>query len=232
MSAKFFHNFLPSKCERMSVIATCLKRFVLEFFPNLCPLCGRNIRMGELICSPCRSEIDKSGLSIRYETNDFVAYFYGRYDSKLRDLILAYKDGKHWRLSNIVALLLAKLILRYPTSAQLITWVPSNRIASEERGFETMQLVARKLSKILDIPSKKLLETKARFSCYSLPGKDRSKLITGMIYSVNHVKGDIILIDDVFSTGTTVEECVTILKSLGAKNITVYCLALADESMR
>ncbi len=213
----------------MPMISEHLERLFLRFFPNLCPLCGREMRIKDFVCCDCQSELNGGPLPVRYETKLFTAYFYGRYDSKLRDLILVYKNGKHWRLSFVIASCLQKLFLRYPTNGQLITWVPSSYRATEERGFETMRLVAKRLSKLLDIPAKQLLVSHAKSSRRNVAIGDRSKVISGSIYSVQKINGDIILVDDVFTTGATVAECVRVLKESGARRIAVYCLAIAKE---
>ncbi|AEH50765.1 ComF family protein [Pseudothermotoga thermarum] len=211
------------------IVLSFLEKVFLEFFPNSCPLCGKRIGIKELLCQTCEKEIKNGPLPIVHKSKFFTAYFYGKYESKLRDLILAYKNGKHWRLSKVIAYCMADLITRYPSSADLLTWVPSSYKATEERGFETMRLVAENLSKALKIPAKKLLESKAKTSRRGIAGNDRIRIVDGMIYPVGQISGDIVLIDDVFTTGKTVAECVHVLKNNGARNVTVYCLAIVQR---
>ncbi|MEJ5230211.1 ComF family protein [Pseudothermotoga sp. U03pept] len=196
-------------------------------FPNRCSLCGCTIKMTELICEKCMAELSNGPITLREKDEFFEAYFYGRYESKLRELILLYKNAHHWRLHEILALFIVKTIERYPSVAQSITWVPSSLFSLEERGFDTMLLIAQAVSRKIHIPIKSVLQSSSRSNKRGMTRQERRNSVKGSFLAFRGVNEDIALIDDVFTTGSTVKECAKVLKEAGARSITVYCIARA-----
>lgn len=196
-------------------------------FPNRCLLCERSIRMSELICENCMAELSNGPISLCEKNELFEAYFYGRYESKLRELILLYKNAHHWRLHGILASLIVKTIERYPPAAQNITWVPSSLLSLEERGFDTMKLIAKAVSKKTHIPTKPVLESCSRSNKRGMTYQERRESVKGSFIAIRKLDEGIVLIDDVFTTGSTIKECAKVLKEAGARSVTVYCIARA-----
>ncbi|HEY8542360.1 MAG TPA: ComF family protein [Pseudothermotoga sp.] len=198
-----------------------------SLFPNHCLLCGRQIKHYEMLCQSCLNDLSSSPIAVQEDGGIFTAYFYGRYDSKLRDLILLYKNSHHWRLSKILASFLVKTMNTYPPHAEIITWVPSSLSSLEERGFDTMALIAKATSKSVGIPAKRTLESRSKSSKRGMALKQRHDSVKGSFSAISRVYKNIVLIDDVFTTGSTIRECARTLKDAGAGSITVYCIARA-----
>lgn len=180
-----------------------------------------------MLCQSCLNDLSSSPIAVQEDGGIFTAYFYGRYDSKLRDLILLYKNSHHWRLSKILASFLVKTMNTYPPHAEIITWVPSSLSSLEERGFDTMALIAKATSKSVGIPAKRTLESRSKSSKRGMALKQRRDSVKGSFSAISRVYKNIVLIDDVFTTGSTIRECARTLKDAGAGSITVYCIARA-----
>ena len=102
--------------------------------------------------------------------------------------------------------------------------IPLSRKKLKERGFNQAQEIAKELSLSLKIPllSDVLLKIKETSAQVELQGKDRQENIKGVFVcqKPDLIKSKkIILIDDVFTTGATMEECARVLKTAGAKEV-------------
>jgi len=114
--------------------------------------------------------------------------------------------------------------------------VPLYKKKLRERGYNQSEELAKELSKILKIPvlSDVLLKIKKTDSQMELKKDDREKNLLGAFaINENFVKSDftkflkIFLVDDVYTTGSTMQECALALRASGAKS--VFGIALARE---
>ena len=113
----------------------------------------------------------------------------------------------------------------------MICPVPLSDKNFRERGFNQSFILARDISNILNIPIKSILrERKQKQSQVGLDDKTRWSNIQGKFFikpgeKINNKR--ILLIDDVFTTGATVNECAKILKKNGAGYVSILTLARA-----
>jgi ComF family protein len=110
--------------------------------------------------------------------------------------------------------------------------VPLHPKREVERGFNQASLLAGELARLKGIPclDRCLVKTKNTVPQTTLAGLDREKNIRGA-YSVRKaaaVRGKVILlVDDVFTTGSTLGECSSILLKAGAKEVRALTIAQA-----
>ena len=172
------------------------------------PLPGSLIR--ELnVCSSCRSQPPPF---------DF-ARAHGPYQGSLRTLIRSFKFDGLRRLASPLACLLAE---RYRESSlglepRWIVPVPLHRKRKFERGFDQTLLLCRALGRRLGIGIFKglhrLRDTAPQFGLDIRSRKDNLRGAFGL-KRAQHLEGqDVLLVDDVFTTGTTVREICALLKS-------------------
>lgn len=169
----------------------------------------------------------KGPIPLVEKTKWCTVYFYGRYESILKDLILAYKNAGHWRLQRILARTLVETMRRYSTSFSTLTWVPSNFKALEERGFDTMRLIAKTVSKAMDIECVPLIDSTSSTTKRGMTKEERIKSVQEAFVARKKPKGVAALIDDVYTTGSTIHECSKLLLQAGADGIVAYCVARA-----
>lgn len=101
------------------------------------------------------------------------------------------------------------------------------------RGYNQSELLTQELSKILQIPVAPniLLKTKPTASQAGLSGLEREKNLLGAFAVKNApavTQRKVFLVDDVYTTGSTMQECASLLRDAGAKS--VFGIALARES--
>ena len=112
----------------------------------------------------------------------------------------------------------------------LIIPVPLHWIKEYSRGFNQAELIGRKISDKFNIPLSKtsLKRIRATPSQIGLSLKERTNNVKGAFSarSSQELSGKrILLVDDVMTTGATVNECSRILLQAGAREVFVYTLA-------
>lgn len=113
---------------------------------------------------------------------------------------------------------------------QVIVPVPLHESKMKKRGYNQAELIAGELGKCLDIPVRTDLLRRVRKTTpmKALGTKERVKnLENAFIISGNSVKyNQIMLVDDIYTTGTTVDACAGVLKDKGAKKVYFVCLCV------
>lgn len=217
--------------------------FVLNFlFPPICVNCGKitenwildKYEENKWICNSCKQKIIKFKkaqiLKVRNTYyNKFVYIF--EYKHIIRKLIINYKFKSESYISNFFAeiILKDKNLCRNFLIYDIIIPVPMSKSKLKKRGYNQTELIAKKLSKKLKIKTEKLLLKKENIETQSrLLKTGRRSNVRGAFYILEKEKihnKKIILIDDIFTTGSTIRECCKILKEAGAQDILVLVLA-------
>ncbi|NLK37242.1 MAG: ComF family protein [Epulopiscium sp.] len=107
----------------------------------------------------------------------------------------------------------------------------------QKRGFNQSILLAKEIEKHTGIPCVEdcLVRTRNTVPQSKLTPTQRRVNIQNAFLLKDKEKlqeKNIVLVDDIFTTGATVNECTTILYQGGAKKVTVFCLSIAVESHR
>jgi len=156
----------------------------------------------------------------------------GLYEGALRESVLLLKRQPH--VAQHVEALLAIAARRPPVnSATRIIPVPLHARKMKTRGFNQASILAQALSKSLDLPLDEVsLLRVSGFEKYraGLDAKGRQDTVAGA-FLVRHPRlvadENILLVDDVFTTGATVSACAEALTRAGAKTVCVLTIARA-----
>lgn len=229
---------------------------VLEIvFPRskTCLICGHKVG-SDIVCRPCREKIvSRHGLEVcpvcgRYlksrPGNSFyqhcpeclskppafsMARSVGPYQGTLKEAIYLYKYSGHRSLSEFFGRLLTEVLLDELTygGQELLVPVPLSRQRMCIRGFNQSELLATKMSQILNLPVVPCIERVVDTPRQSkLTGKARRDSLKGAFrLKAFPGTGNVILIDDILTTGATAEECAILLREAGANSIHVLTLA-------
>lgn len=157
------------------------------------------------------------------------------YKDKVEELIKEFKFGKKFYIGSLLAHLLTKTIQReinnYKTLINYITWIPMNYIEKYKRGFNQAEFIAKIVSRSLDIPAFKLLKKvkstkhQMQLNFYERQQNVKDAFAINKKYSNLINDKNIIIIDDIYTTGSTIAECCRVLKSYGARRIFPCVLA-------
>ncbi len=151
--------------------------------------------------------------------------YYGIYDGALKEAIHLLKFNGVKRLSKPLSLMLSELPI---PKADGIIPVPLHHKRLHQREFNQTASISRHLSKKLKIPLMLdvLKKTKETPPQTDVTGKERLKNLKNVFRTYEEINGlDLLLIDDVITTGATIRECAKALIKAGAKSVSVVAVA-------
>lgn len=188
---------------------------------NRCLVCGREMVNKDKICLPCRTH------KRNFDENHPVFLYSDEMSSALKRYKFAGKMYYHKPFAQFIYAEIEEKLKHI----DYILYPPINRRTFYKRGFNQCELIAKELSLKSGVPYLKNAVLKVRqYKKQSLAsGKDRYKNVKGA-FKINDkyheiLKGKrILLIDDVLTTGATLDECSKMLKKLGV--FSVICSTL------
>ena len=185
-----------------------------------CIICRTDGFIG--LCPYCKSKINRATIE-----NGNLSY--GFYGGTLKTLILKFKYESDFTAGYLLSKLLVEMIKENEIYADVICYVPMTKKSEKKRGFNQCEVIARHIGYHINVPVsdciKKIKNTKEQ---KTLTKEERVKSIKGA-FKVSRIKDiknkNVILIDDVMTTGATINECKDVLKKSGVNNITVLTIA-------
>ncbi len=209
-----------------------LERLISTLFPNYCESCSKPASPLEFLCSECNKSIVgplKQNFSLP-GSETLRAFTW--YEPPFSDMIKAYKFHNRERISGWLAEKLFLLLVEtLPENIRIkpsIIPVPTTVAALRTRGYDTNRRILKKLSRKLDFNFPEVLIAKGRHMPQTqLDKTEREKMKGKFQLRSDRIKlpEEIILFDDVFTTGTTIKDCIRTLKEAGVKRIHVRTLA-------
>ena len=186
-------------------------------FPLKCISCEKILTNEKHLCADCNAMINwlKGQLS--------NARAMAAYDGVWANIIHNYKYNKATYLAGPLGFLMADMV---DYEYDLIIPVPLHPKRLRERGYNQSALLAKRLAGLTgfrcDLLSLKRI--KPTVDQVGLSKSERLENVKGAFES-NTGLGDVLLIDDVMTTGATVNECIKVLKKAGAARVDVLTLA-------
>ena len=216
------------------------------FFPTRCAGCG--IHAGRPLCPECNSALPhitgpvclRCGKPTLYQVEECLECR-GRmryldrttalavYEEPLRSAIHKLKYGNGWRLGKPLGAMVAVRVAPLLQSAHpLVTFVPMHSRKRRSRGYDHAEKLAQGVALALGLTAVRLLErTYATKAQSSLSHKARGQNVKGVFRLAGNSlpKWEIVLVDDVLTTGYTLSECAKVLKKAGAGKVIACVLA-------
>lgn len=205
-------------------------------FPEagVCLLC--NVETDDVdryICSHCRNNIEylNREIDLPYLEKTIYSLFYNEF---IKEKIYLYKYENYGYLYKPLGEILLQTIYEknIMKDIDVITYVPIHRRRRAIRGYNQSELIAGYLSKKLDIPISRnnLIRIKWTKPQNKLNRHDRIRNIEGVFKikdSIEFMDKEILIIDDIITTGSTVSECAKVLLEEG-KGRKVYALSITS----
>lgn len=186
----------------------CLPAVIVTKRPT-CFRCNR-LSDGGKTCRSCRSSSALSGVMVA-----------SHYDGRVVELIQALKYRHARSASELAARLITPLLLEQK-QFDLITSVPAAPTRYRQRGFNQSELIAKSVAAELALPYRSLLGRIGNFDQVGHSKQQRLKQADGAYYLTKNIdlSGQrILIIDDVLTTGATLNECAKCLKQAGAQAV-------------
>jgi len=230
-----FATLFPSDCRlcgaplvkisRLPVCDECLAQ-TRPITGSVCSACG------ERLSSPFAAAGERCGLCRRAAPPFVKAAAYGSHDGGLRGLIHLLKYDQVRPAAGVLGRLLAQAISNLAMGADeiLVVPVPLHRRKLRQRGFNQAELITRAALKrvggerVVLKPGilQRRRETQSQIGLTRHQRRDAAFAVV----KPDAVKGrDLLIVDDVFTTGTTVSECARVLRRSGASKVYVATVA-------
>ena len=204
---------------------------IVDFvYPPRCPACGEAIGSQGGLCLDCWSRLQT--FSDPFPGNgsiDAIAAA-AAYDDIARQLVLSFKHGRKVALAPFLARMIAR-ILPDDRNAILVP-VPLHRGRMWRRGYNQSALLARELAKVEKgvLLVDGLERARRTPSLGGLNAKQRAAALAGSIRTnakavPSFENRDVILVDDVYTSGATARACAKVARAAGARSVTAACFA-------
>lgn len=210
------------------------------FFPRLCGSCQKKIKSGWLcldcnsklsfLCQPdCYSNFQINLPCRKQETIKAISAC--AYLNPLKTLIHDFKYRRRDYLAEFLAQLMVKQLEKIQFSLReykLLIPVPLGPYKLKTRGYNQTELLAKYLANYFKLPLKSDIIASAytRQAQVELDLKKRKENKQGKFFTKNKIAGlNVVLIDDVLTTGSTIAACSEALKESGAGKIIAITLA-------
>jgi ComF family protein len=236
-----FATLLPSDCRlcqapltrisRLPVCEHCLSG-IAPIGGRLCVVCGERVLTpyGEALCG-----------EYRMAAPPFVrAMAYGSYDGGLRELIHLLKYGRVRPAAGVLGRMLAEVIQGFGSEfrSAVVVPVPLHRSKLRQRGFNQAEEIARAALKNLNrsgltLAAGVLDRKRAAASQTGLTDHQRQENVRGafLVTSPEPIRDqDVLLVDDVFTTGAAASERARVLRRRGADRVFVATVARVLKS--
>lgn len=232
----------------MKIIHDYFNDLFCLFFPELCAACGRNLYRNEkIICTNClyhlpltnfhRDPENKMARQLwgRFPFEQAIAYVYFRKGNRVQNLMHQLKYNNRPEVGIKMGELYAWQLMRTQgwKKADLIIPIPLHPLKHKKRGYNQSEQISKGMSSVLNLPlsTQNLVrientETQTRKTRYAryenlkdaFMIKDASELF----------QKHIILLDDVMTTGATVEACSNELLKIEGIKISICTIAYAE----
>ena len=206
-------------------------------YPSVCGICEKIDK--EYLCEECKEKLKKYCINEIEDCkeNKRVYYVYKikilRYEIIVREKIIEYKFNEKTYLYNTMEKIILndEKICSFLKKYDIIIPVPMYKKRKQSRGYNQTELISKKLAKDLKIESsnkvlRKVIDTKKQST---LTKKERIKNVENAFNVVNSKSienKNVILLDDIFTTGSTLNECSRMLKLAGTKEIAILTIAV------
>lgn len=216
-----------------------LEELLSFIFPKTCGMCNKISQ--SYLCEKCKQKIEKSDFFLNrienYE-NDKTKYFnyhayLFEYKSPIREKILQYKFNNCAYLSKMFSEFFVKneKICGFFKKYGIIISVPMTKKKISKRGYNQSILIAKEMAKKIEnltIENQILIKIKDNEKQSTLNKIQRAKNVKNVYKVQNEQKikhKNVLIIDDIYTTGATVNECAKMLKQAGASSVGVLTIA-------
>ena len=226
-----------------------LKYLINLMFPKLCLGCNSLLLCNEqTICSACNHNLPHTNHHL-LKSNDATKKFYGiipiefsaamlyfHHKGIVQNLIHNLKYKNHQEIGSLLGKWYAKDI---ETVAKIINFseiipVPLHKKRLEERGYNQVTTFCEALSNELQIPYNTTLLLRNRYSkTQTKKDKENRKEISNALFDVSHTEADhnkhFLLVDDVMTTGATLEACAKALLKIPNSKVSIVTIAYTQS---
>lgn len=210
---------LPWRDRTASCCGSCWSALPKITTPK-CTSCALPVPVAEGLCIECLAD----PLPVEW------CEAWGQYRDGLASLLQALKFQRHDFLDDALASLLEETVQARGTTFDAIVGVPMQRKKERRRGYNQAELLARALSRRLDVPcDMTLLAPRGQRAPQStLARRERAVNVRGAFVASPRVEGkSVLIVDDICTTAATIRACAAALVEAGAERVCAVAVARA-----
>jgi len=187
---------------------------------NTCEKCGGHVVADEKICDQCKDY--NHVFKINYSIFD--------YDDVIAKKIIEFKQSRYKHIGEVFADIVLDFYEKLNLKVDIVIPVPIHENRYRDRGFNQSQILASKIddvySGLVDNNVLKRIKDTPHQTGLSRNNRQENLNKAFEVIDKKKIKGKkILLIDDIYTTGSTLDECTTTLLKAGAKSVVSLCLA-------
>lgn len=217
----FLELLAPTRCAGCELpgavlCASCVQTLPTVDHAKACLACGAPF--GALVCTECWQTV--------YSFGSVLAL--GELDGSLARSVVLHKDAGERRLGAVLGGLLGEAIVRaWGSWPEVVSWIPPSAAALRRRGFDHGESIAVGVARITGVAPVSLLSRPHARDQRTL-GRAERLAQTGVTFGVlDVVPARVLLVDDVMTTGATLEAASQALLDAGAGEVRCGVLARA-----
>ena len=210
---------------------------LLDFiYPPYCILCGAELETeNKLICGHCWEQLDSSSTREIFISKQRILALYS-YSNDVKIIIhnLKYRNKTHLAVN--LGRSIGKIIKEDKRfcNLDLLIPIPLHKVKQRSRGYNQSELIVDAITDVSSIKKDNRILIRHRYTRNqaALPMRERAKNVKGAFSIADKLKIEgkkIILVDDVVTTGSTMLECIKVLKEAGAKEVVGMSASLAVQ---
>jgi predicted amidophosphoribosyltransferase len=208
---------LPQRCVVCGVGGTQLCAACLAGLPRIAPpLCER---CGAPTAWPVRRCRDCTGRRLAFASARAGVY----YDDAVRAFVVGWKERGLRRLAATAVEVVIEAV--QPAAADLVTFVPPDPDRGLKRGHHPPRQLAEQLAERWELPLAALLRRRVTKRQRGLSRAERRRNVAGVFAAAGRVPREIVLVDDVFTSGATANAASSALRKAGARRVDVVTFA-------
>ena len=217
-------------------------------FPRVCCGCGRLLAEHEHeVCSICLRSLPRTGFELVWD-NPVSQMLWGRIDIEKAASLYYYRKGEllqrllhgmkyrgNYRIGEIFGKQMANTFLRagFLSDIDVVIPVPLNRIKQRQRGYNQSEHIAAGISVSADIPLMtnnlvRDIHTESQTHKNRYERWENVKSAFSVLRSEELRGMHVMLVDDVITTGATLEACAAVLKAGGDVRVSIATVGMAD----
>ena len=209
-------------------------------YPQVCGICGKI--NSKPLCNKCKIKLEKE---YQFQTDNYKedqnknfiehSYFF-KYENLIRSQIIAIKFQEKPYIYQTITYFLKNVQKSFENLKKydIIIIVPISKQRRRDRGYNQSELIANEISKIINVPIlkgalHKIKDTVPQSSLNKIQREENAKGVYQVRRCNKLYNKKILLIDDIYTTGNTVNECANTLIQNGIKRTDVGVLTIAKD---
>lgn len=216
----------PNKC-----VSTYTEHMNL-FTYKRCEICQAEVFHAHPFCQACFDQLRELQVAERQERSDYVIFSLFSYVGDIQELIHRMKFQDQRFLSAVFAAMIVTFLKTNNLPVDAVSYVPMHDWKRWVRGYDQAKDLAEELGKQLQVPCVRVLKrTRMTKSLYRLGRLERRRILEGSMAVVGpKPPGYLMIIDDILTTGATIDACAKALSLSGLEDYFFLVVAKAIQN--